>query len=131
VVAAGTVVVVVGVCALSRRSNHQGHGRLVSVTRPPITLRAATGPCWSPPATHLVVPVSQTVEERRMDHDVRNVPSPDGSVGAVPSSAATTDLDFGTVDARRRAHHGGTDVAPDVDDDGSRFAGPQGSGGFP
>ena len=53
---------------------------------------------------------------------LKDVSNPDGDVGPVPRSTAATDLDFGACERRRRPHNGGTDVAPDVDDDRARFA---------
>lgn len=78
-----------------------------------------------PPQPSLVVPLPQTGEEGCVAHIVRDVPSPNGDMGAVPSRTATTDLDFKTGKGCWRMHDGGTDIGPDVDDDRPFFGGPE------
>jgi hypothetical protein len=72
---------------------------------------------------HFVVPLDEAVEERRVHLGSRDVACPDGNVCPVPRFAATTDLDFGADERRRRVHDGGTDVTPDVEEDAALFAG--------
>lgn len=73
---------------------------------------------------HLVATLLQGREQGGVHLAPGNAPRPDGDVGSVPTSALPPYLYFQPGQGRWCVHNGGTEVTPDVEDDGPLFACP-------